>query len=666
MLLLIGGSRRRTAAAALIAILTALGTATPAAAADTGTVAGTYTTATGAPIVSALVRAYNADPLYPVTTAATDEAGHYSLSVPAGSYRLEFTHQDHATQWAPGKLGPFSGGVYTVTGDAVTTVDEVAVPVGRITGTITDPAGAPADSAAVRAYAEDGGYTGYATTSGGRYTLTLPVGRYRIGVAPDQEYFLEQYVPGKTTRSDGTLFTVADGAALTVDERLLLPGTVRGQVSQADGSPLAGASVQVWPVDTVGGAYTTADSAGRFSVKVLPGEYRIVFTNSDYSRMQYFVGSKTQETAARYTVAAGATLDLADKFLPTSSLRVTAKDAVTGAAIADFCANADSRSECSGGSGQLVLTDVATGPTTVSVTDSTGGHFQGEVTVQAPPTGTLDVAVTLRPAAVVETVVRDAATGAPVPSTCLAVVSVTSVNLGPDVFSACSDSTGKIRMGYLEPGPKSLFVRPEVGSGYGAQWVGPNGGTGNQLLARVVNAVAGQTVTVPAIRLDRAGTITGRVFTAPGVPAKRGVVSPLSWHPGSGTTDLAADIGADGRYTIDQLGPYQWPLLFTDFDKALQWSGNVGNRHLAQRIAVTAGGTTTYDMTLAGEATITGTAPDDTGWVIATNAVTGDIMGMASVTNGRYTMPVVGPQLMKVAGIPVAVPRKGTKTVNIP
>ena len=44
---------------------------------------------------------------------------------------------------------------------------------------------------------------------------------------------------------------------------------------------------------------------------------------------------------------------------------------------------------------------------------------------------------------------------------------------------------------------------------HGHQWVGPTGGTGLKQNASVITLTAGQAVTIPDIRMDKAGILTG-------------------------------------------------------------------------------------------------------------------------------------------------------------
>jgi hypothetical protein len=261
----------------------------------------------------------------------------------------------------------------------------------------------------------------------------------------------------------------------------------------------------------------------------------------------------------------------------------------------------------------------------------------------------------------------------------------------PDGGGYCSDAEGRVTVGSLRKGPYNLFVKPYPGSGYGAQWVGSNGGTGDPAQARVVNVDPIADAVVPPIKLDRAGTITGVVTSAATrQPVTSGYVSLSAWGrvgPGFGT-----DIDASGHYSLDWLGPYEWPLVFTNDHHARQWSGGVADRRDARQIRVQAGRTTTYNQALKVGTVWTGSVMDAAGNPVAIsfdayNAATGDQMGGGESSGGTYRTLILGPQTIKIKwspsgspipyerwyddapdaehATPVDVPRKGTLTLNM-
>jgi hypothetical protein len=108
----------------------------------------------------------------------------------------------------------------------------------------------------------------------------------------------------------------------------------------------------------------------------------------------------------------------------------------------------------------------------------------------------------------------------------------------------------------------------------------------------------------------------------------------------------------EGRYTVNNLGPYAWPLLFTpNAGLPRQWSGGTGNRFQADTVPVTSGAAGTYDTTLSAGAKVTGTvtvAPGDTAWsggrLRARSVATGDLLAVGDVpgAGGAYELRVIG------------------------
>jgi hypothetical protein len=193
--------------------------------------------------------------------------------------------------------------------------------------------------------------------------------------------------------------------------------------------------------------------------------------------------------------------------------------------------------------------------------------------------------------------------------------------------------------------------------GYGYQWAGPRGGTGDQRAAARIRVRAGQITQAPTVRLDPAGTISGVVRDPAGAPVPGADVAISAWGFGVGPS-YSTVTDEQGRYLFDQLGPYSWPLSFTPGgDLPRQWSGGVGNRFRAETIRVRAGESTTYDMELVRGSRLRGTvavrdgAVAD-GWrLTAANATTGDQMGVADSAEAgdqTYEMPLAGGQTVKI------------------
>lgn len=225
----------------------------------------------------------------------------------------------------------------------------------------------------------------------------------------------------------------------------------------------------------------------------------------------------------------------------------------------------------------------------------------------------------------------------------------------PDGCGNTTDGPGRLTTYPLPAGTYQLFVfAPE---GYGRQWVGPRGGTGDQREAASIRVRAGQVTQAPAVRLDPPGTIGGVVRDPAGAPAPGVDVAISAWGFGVGPS-LTAVTDEQGRYLVDRLGPYSWPLSFTPGGGLpRQWSGGVGNRFQAETVRVQAGRDTAYDMglvrgsVLRGAVAVRDGATADLWRITAVNAVTGDEIGVADsgeAGDRTYEMPLAGGQQVKI------------------
>lgn len=260
----------------------------------------------------------------------------------------------------------------------------------------------------------------------------------------------------------------------------------------------------------------------------------------------------------------------------------------------------------------------------------------------------------------VRTVVRDATTGAPVARACAALVPVdaaalAAVTLGEDQlgrYGGCADEQGVLVTGDVAPGRYRLLVRPYDTTAHGWQWVGRHGGTGERERARVVQVRAGAVTGVPAVRLDRPGTVVGVVTdAATGAPVPRARVMVVPYVPDPKYGDHGPTTDEYGRYTITGLGPYHWPVQFAAAGLATVWSGGAGSRLSARPVRVRADRTVTLDQALPAGTSLSGTVRVDElltyAQVIAFDAATGDLAGVADVGSG-YVLRLLAGQRVKL------------------
>ncbi|MFF0152587.1 carboxypeptidase regulatory-like domain-containing protein [Micromonospora sp. NPDC005203] len=635
-------ARRALLAGAVVAALVLPG-ATPAQAAATGAVSGHLSTSTGAAAAEVLVQVYESESYNYVSNASTDADGNYTIAgLPAGSYKVGYFPLEQPGQYYRQQATIWNADSVSVTAGGTAKADDQLLAVGTFTGQIVNTAGDPMPNLSINAREVDtGAVTGGQTDDQGRYTFATQPGRYQLSLQPIAGIDQVQYVPGKLDQDSATVFQVKADEATVVNETALSAGTLSGRFTTAAGAPLANAQVSINTAGGGSGAYTETDANGEFTTQLLPASYLVGLYAGD--RQQYYRGKLTSEEADRVEVRAGEQTRITDSLLGTGSVTVSAVDSVSGAPIADFCA----QSVCSNGTGTVTITGLPQGSHTIYLDVPDRLHFNREVTgVRVKANRDTKLTAKMQPGALISTTVVDRQSGAPVADVCLDTFLPKQAKLA-DSYGDCSDRTGKITVGPFTAGNYKLFAVPRD-SNYGRQWVGVNGGSGDEREAAVVTVTVGQIATGPQIRLDRAGRVTGTVTDPAGKPVPNADVSVLTAHPGVGAQDAITD--EHGVYTLERLGPYAWPVVVGANQYASVWSGDKPTRFTATPVPVTVGAATTHNVRLDQGVELTGTfrTPDGTpftsGFVIARNVDTGDIAGNVWMTDGRFSIRVKGPQ----------------------
>ncbi|MDG4822061.1 carboxypeptidase regulatory-like domain-containing protein [Asanoa sp. WMMD1127] len=644
--------KRRLTAAALAAALLATsvaGWATPAQAAATGAISGHVTTAAGAPAEDVWVQALDAETYEGMGFTTTAADGSYRIDALAdGQYIVSFNGPELAEQYFDGKTRINEADPVTVTGGRTTTVDEDLIAAGYLTGHISDPNGEGLDNSLVRIYrAEDEAYVQAVGTSYGDFRVPVPPGTYVLSFEPVKDLDQEQYVPGKLTAAAAQRFVVTAGEDTTVIDTALRTGTLSGRVTRADGTPARDVRLDVSPfMGNGGGEYATTDSNGEFSAPpMLAGDYMVEFSVGE--RTEYFDRAARYEDADPVTITGGNDSRITPTLLPTGSVRVRALDAVTGSVVRDFCAN----SECSDGSGEVLLTDLAEGSQDLWISAPEANYVDRNSTVTVRVGQTIDVTVRLVPGAKITTTVVDKATGKPLQDVCLIAYKPGQFFI-PDGMGGneCSDAAGKATVDKLATGDYRLFAWPRNRS-YGRQWVTANGGSGDERQAVTIKATMGKTSAGPQVRVDRGGSIRGRVTDAT-------TGAPISWTQvgiASGRTGGDTSTDEDGRFQIDGLGPYRWPLQYWGgSDHATAWTGGAVSRYTATGTQVTAGAVATADLALTKGVTVqgnlhTGGHTPDWARITLANTVTRDDVGSVDFVGNSYEMHVLPGQEVRFA-----------------
>ncbi|MFC7482004.1 carboxypeptidase regulatory-like domain-containing protein [Luedemannella flava] len=628
-------------------------------AAPHGQITGRLTSADGNAVVWAPVTATSTDGRI-IAYADTDAYGRYTFAwLPTGGYKIAFMPFGWGglTQFAHQKSRAEDADVIAVDAGATVTVDEEVMRFATVTGQLTDQ-GQPVPYTQVYIYEATHGDITYAyTDGGGNWSAQVHPGRYKVNFVLTNG--LSQWAHQARDEAAATVFTFGTGENV-VNEELLPTASIRGRLLDHNGEPVTSGNVEISDGTEFFNAYLGEN--GEWSATVVPGTYKVRFITDTANQWAY--GKTTAQAADAVTVAAGATVVVDDQLLAPGSLKVTATDAATGAAISTFCAYADNgiTTDACTTTGTVTLTGLSGGEYTVAtyVEEETSDYLMTETRGVVVTTGQETVvAAKLRKGATISTIVKDAATGAPVPGACVELVEVGRPSWLGASRKVCADDQGVVTQNRITPNAYKLFVWVTDGV-HGRQWVGPNGGVGAQATAKTVTLSSGQTTTVAAIKLDKAGSVSGIITDkATGAPIANAIAALSSYNDGhgggGGAPGALVATDAQGRYTLTDLGPYDWTLFFRHRGYAAQWSGDVPNRLLADGVKVKVNTTTRYDVKLRKGTALTGKVlgsdgqPVDVARVTVINAVTGDEMGSGDTApDGTYTVPVFGPQLIKI------------------
>lgn len=259
------------------------------------TINGTVTAAGGAPLGAMTVAVYGSNGLE-VGSAMSNAQGAYSLSLPAGTYRvLAFDPMGvYATNFYNGASSFETSLELTLASVTSVTVNFVMVRAGRVTGTVraasTDE---PLANMTVAAYNDDGSRRGLVTTgTGGGYTLILPPGNYRLVAYDDSAEFAVQFFRSKNDFESADIVSVTSGGTVgAVDFRLPRSARASGTVVDAlSGSPIGGITVSAY--DSFGRvlASTTTSTQGTFTFPVPPVPFRLVAFDSAGIYASTFLG----------------------------------------------------------------------------------------------------------------------------------------------------------------------------------------------------------------------------------------------------------------------------------------------------------------------------------------------------------------------------------------
>lgn len=269
--------------------------------AATGTISGTVTDATLAPLegicvtVQPSVGTLTVLPVGSETLTAAD--GSYTVSLVApGSNAVSFAdcsddgvdhireYYDDAAEFAD------STSVVVLPGENRTGIDASLDLAARIAGVITDVGGQPLRSVCVEAFGDRGGSFARTDASGAYELGRLRAGAYRVSFSGYcSGFYAYEFYDDARTYEDAAVLTVFPGQVLTGIDAELAERTgssreakIAGTVTNVEGEPLEDMCVQAVFVDRDGNieygvAYGITTSNGRYALDVGLGDHKLVF-----------------------------------------------------------------------------------------------------------------------------------------------------------------------------------------------------------------------------------------------------------------------------------------------------------------------------------------------------------------------------------------------------
>ena len=292
-----------------------------------GWISGAVTDSEGKPLGSVSVSVFEASGsnTVPLSTTQTGSNGKYTVELPSGLYKVDFSAHSGASNYAPqyyhAKSSLAEAEPVTVTANTTTPEINAAMqPGGQITGTVTDSEGKPLEGVSVGVFEAGGSNTtlvsSAATNSTGGYTApNLASGSYKVEFSESSgaSDYAPQYYNSKATWAEAEPVMVTAGTTtLAIDAAMQPGGQITGTVTNSEGKALSGVRVTVLEADgsnTEPPSTTMTGSTGGYTVSNLAsGSYKVEFSaNSEVGNYapQYYNAKSSLAEAEPVTVTAG-------------------------------------------------------------------------------------------------------------------------------------------------------------------------------------------------------------------------------------------------------------------------------------------------------------------------------------------------------------------------
>ncbi len=437
----------------------------------------------------------------------------------------------------------------------------------------------------------------------------------------------ERFGPGLRRRLVAVLSAVVVAAGLVLAGAQVATaqgyGTFGGTLSLPDGSPADGATVAFEPVDGSPAVTSTTDQQGEFFVGVPSGQYRVHFTRGTSSSYAY--RQRAAEDARVFTVQDGEILTVNDTLLANAQASISGvvRDAagrgIGGVCVrrypADFgndetdptlCTDPDRFGVLTAADGSFTVTGLEQGEYGLDVADPAGRYVRATVKSVSVGEGenVTGVVVTLAAAGSVSGVAVDGRTGKALEGICPQAYPGRRATGTPLGQATCSGADGRWSVTGLAP--LRYTVRLVGDATHAQRFVG---GGGSVDTARLLTVVAGRDLGVGRVQLFAGATLTGRVTDSTGAPVAGAWVTVGLFNAAAGPGDgqYTAQTDAAGRYRITNVPQMREiaTVYVQEQPYAWQWSGGATDPARARPLTFRYERTTTYDVVLQPEATLT-------------------------------------------------------------
>ncbi len=262
------------------------------------------------------IRAYDQNN-HVARSAFADANGYYTINtLPAGSYRIEFTDNSGAyqTQWYSGKANSGSADLVVVTeGNTTEGINATMIYRGSISGLVTNPQLAGLANIDVDVFDLTNRWVASGrTAANGNYSVAgLSTGSYKaVFIDRDQMYHQQQWYNAKGGFQSADVIGVTAGVATNgIDATLASAGRISGRVTNQGDQAVPWVFVYVYDQNHNYIAHTQSKPDGNFTLGYLPGGNCKVWFRDLYSGhvFQWYNDKPTFAAADAVPITVGAT-----------------------------------------------------------------------------------------------------------------------------------------------------------------------------------------------------------------------------------------------------------------------------------------------------------------------------------------------------------------------